>query len=148
MTLETSKDKSLDWLAANVTPIQKGEVLPQLMAVPGFEKNARILFTDRDASDFASSIETTHLKDGPARFIASPDKAAAGNLSPQEYLAVLYVADGEKILTALGQATDYKDAAILRIFRNGWAKFIAIPIKILDELKKAARSLRITQIAA
>ena len=146
-TKATFNEKGLEWLAANVVPIESGEVLPQLMAIGGFETNSRVLFTDLDSADSAASIESTHSKDGPARFIASPETVSGARLTAQEYFAALYLA-GEKVLTALGQPSDYTHPAILSIFRSGWAKFIALPIKLLEELRKAAQAIRTTAIAA
>lgn len=143
----TFEQNGLERYSANVVPVQNGEeILPQLLAIPGFEKNSRVLFTDTTSADFASSIEEAQLKDGPARFIVTPDRVQGVKLTPQEYLAVLYVAAAR--LTALGQPSDYTNPAILSIFRSGWAKFIALPIKLLEELRKAAQSLRTSAVAA
>ncbi len=139
-------EKGLGWLAANVIPVQEGEVLPQLMAITD-DKNLRILFTDADSKDFADSIKDTYDRKLEARFIASPEKVKGVQLTPQEYFVALYLA-GEKVLTALGQPSDYNNPAILSILRNNWVKFIALPIKLLEELRKAAAMLRQTEVAA
>jgi len=140
---------SLEWLAANVVPVKEGEILPQLKQISSFDQNARVLFIADDSKNFVNSIEKTQAHGATDRFIVAPENLSAKTRpTPQEYFAVLYVADSEKVLTALGKETDYQDPAILQIFRKGWAKFIAIPIKILEELRRAIASLQATSAAA
>ncbi len=140
---------------AFIVGVNDGEILPQLEAtVPGIQTNGTIQLSAADFKDFKNSVWNTQASNLNARFVILPTQLPENaQLSPVEKFVLLFLADAHRVLTAVGDKKLYDadknlDPALRDMLNKGWAAFLAVPIKILEELRQALVNLQATAPAA
>ncbi len=138
----------------SIVAVREGaDVILQLKVeaqLPNIE-TAAIQFNERDFVSFESPIIRTKNSKLETRFVVLPENPSAdAALSPVEKLALLFLADAHKVLTAVGRAELYSQNPRLAGMLNNpaFTAFLAIPIKILEKLREALRNLQATALAA